>query len=394
MKLTQEISEKLRSRRFSRTIGVAMISLGVVMLISVGAYYAYAQYSRANLDDLSFEITTDDISVESTPANGVGQGSGFTVVDVSEESTDLADESAIDTASISQATPDESSVSASATEEAAQSTDIAESVESVSEGMATEATDSGAAETAPDLAGSSNAEPETNGGAVIATDSTASTSDTAEAMTSAASYDGPFLMDSFAMSYPGVEIHPKYWNDPLWAGGDRLEVYLLPEGFVAVSYKSDDYDWLGEAPASRMVIDDIGVDAVVDDLRIIDLGDSQAYETPKNIVGHIPNTANPGEYSNGWYFGHLQSPIRGEGNVFQSLPKLSELIVDGDPIFVRLYSEDGTYLYQVVKGEVVEPTELELAYTEDAEITLVTCYPPLVYDHRYVVTAKLVGVRN
>ena len=394
MKLTQAVSERLRSRRFSRTIGIAMISLGLVMLISVGAYYAYAQYSRSNIDDLSFDLTTADISVESTPANGVGQGSGFTVVDVSEESTELADESAIDTAAISQATPVESSESASATEVAAQSTDIADSAESLSESMATEAAGSGTAELAPDLAGSSDTEPETNGYAALATDSTDPTDETAEILTNPASYSGPFLMDSFAMSYPGVEVHPKYWDDPLWAGGDRLEVYLLPEGFVAVSYKSEDYDWLGEAPANRMVIDDIGVDATVNDLRIINLGDSQAYETPKNIVGHIPNTANPGEYSNGWYFGHLQSPIRGEGNVFRSLPKLSELIVDGDPIFVTLYSEDGTYLYQVVKGEVVDPSELELAYTEDAEITLVTCYPPLVYDHRYVVTAKLVGVRN
>lgn len=138
----------------------------------------------------------------------------------------------------------------------------------------------------------------------------------------------------------------------------------------------------------------IGLQADVSELKVLDLGDSKHYETPNNTVGHIPGTGNPGEYSNGWYFGHLQSPIRGEGNVFRSLPKISELVKDGDPIYVSLFSEDGEYLYQVVKGGVIRPSDLQITNTMDAEITLVTCYPPLVYDHRYVVKARLVAVRD
>ena len=203
-----------------------------------------------------------------------------------------------------------------------------------------------------------------------------------------------FPIDSFSAVYPGTAMHPKYWARPLWAGSDRRTVADLPDGFTSVSWESGDTYGLQVAAAHRIVISDIGIDAVVNDLKILDLGDSTQYETPKNIVGHIPGTANPGEFSNGWYFGHLQSPIKGEGSVFRWLPKISELVKDGDPIFVSLYSADGEYLYQVVKGEVVRPSELELTPTTEAEITLVTCYPPLVYDHRYVITAKLVGVRN
>lgn len=362
------------------------------MLLSVGGYYAYSYYSRANFDDLSFDITTADATVEESQANGASQSASFTVVeDPGKEPANPTDETAFTTTVAPDTTPNETTPTAGATEEATPSTSVTEVAETATKGTEAETVGSASAELALESAGGSATAPETNGNAVVATDST---EEAVAAQGSAASYSGPFLMDGFAMSYPGVDVHPKYWDDPLWAGSDRLDASLLPEGFVAVSYKADDYEWLGEAPANRMVIADIGVDATVNGLRIIDLGDSQAYETPKNIVGHIPSTANPGEYSNGWYFGHLQSPIRGEGNVFRSLPKLSQLIRDGDPIFVTLYSADGAYLYQVVKGEVVHPSELELTYSEDAEITLVTCYPPLVYDHRYVVTAKLVGIQN
>ncbi len=372
-----------------------MIGLGLVMLLSVAGYYAYSYYSRASFDDLSFDLTTAASSDVSAPVNGTEQGASFTVVEVTDmESADPTAEPALAVVDAPDTISDEAAATADATGEAglaASDTEVAEASSDINE---TETVVSTSVEVASDTDGDNEAASETNGVAVVATEPADSENASVDAQPNAGSYNGPFLMDSFAMSYPGVDVHPKYWDDPLWAGSDRLEVYLLPEGFAAVSYKSDDYEWLGEAPANRMVIADIGVDATVNGLRIIDLGDSQAYETPKNIVGHIPSTANPGEYSNGWYFGHLQSPIRGEGNVFRHLPKLSQLIRDGDPIFVTLYSTDGAYLYQVVKGEVVHPSELELSYTEDAEITLVTCYPPLVYDHRYVVSAKLVGVKN
>ena len=58
-------------------------------------------------------------------------------------------------------------------------------------------------------------------------------------------------------------------------------------------------------------------------------------------MGRIPNTSNPGELGNGWLFGHLESPIRGEGNVFQRLPEIPALLSAGDPVYVSLLNEDG-----------------------------------------------------
>ena len=398
MTIMQAVIERLQSRRIHHAIGAAMIAIGLVMLLGVAGYYAYAHYARSNFDDLSFTvepITADAASVDTFPTIETAQKADLAAqVDTSEESNNLAAVPAFTTIVIPQTASSGSSDSLRDAVEVPPSTGITD-VATASSGSAEDLSSSiEIAQPAPISTRTSESATELASDPGRATESTGITNEPIDGQAGAGSYNGSFLMDSFAMSYPGVDIHPKYWDDPLWAGSDRLEIILLPQGFVAVSYTPDDDEWLSGAPASRMVIASIGVDAIVDDLRIIDLGDSQAYETPKNIVGHIPSTANPGEYSNGWYFGHLQSPIRGEGNVFRSLPKLSKLIGDGDPLFVALYSSDGAFLYQVVKGEVVHPSELELTESSDAEITLVTCYPPLVYDHRYVVTAKLVGVRN
>jgi LPXTG-site transpeptidase (sortase) family protein len=194
--------------------------------------------------------------------------------------------------------------------------------------------------------------------------------------------------------YPGAQIHPKYWDAPLWAGADPYTYrdFGLPEGFRPVS-ASDFVAPVGmEATAQQIRIPIIGVDSPVSELAILDLGNSREYETPKNVVGHIPKTANPGESGSGWFFGHLESPIRGEGDVFRKLPKIPEYLKNGDPVYVILSREDGEYLYQVTSTQVVYQDDLVLHDSEDATITLVVCVPRLVYDHRLLATAKLVGV--
>ena len=111
-------------------------------------------------------------------------------------------------------------------------------------------------------------------------------------------------------------------------------------------------------------------------------------------MGHIPETPNPGEGGNGWFFGHLESPFKGEGSVFRRLPEVPELLRNGDPVYVRLEREDIEFLYQVTATQVVHQSELRLYGSREATITLVSCVPRLVYDHRLLVTAKLVGVKR
>ncbi len=287
-----------RRRRLSWFAGLAMVSAGLMLLIGVGAYYAYASFARSQLDELNYSGDVA-ITVPTVVAGGVAEPEG-------------SQESLI-----------------------------------------------------------SSGEAEVNG---------------------AASPDSSFA--NFTENFPGIEIHPKYWDDPLWAGADPYERTGLPASYVPLSADSDGVSLGLRAAATEIAIPAIGVDASVRNLRILDLGDSLAWETPDNIVGHIPQTANPGEDGNGWFFAHLESLIRGEGSIFRNLPKVPDLLREGDPVYVSLFSEDGEYLYQVITTKVVHQDDLEQYTTDEAAVTLVTCVPRLVYDHRLVVTAELVGFRN
>ena len=146
--------------------------------------------------------------------------------------------------------------------------------------------------------------------------------------------------------------------------------------------------------ARRISIPSIGLESGVEELQILDLGDSLSYETPKNTVGHIPETSNPCQLGNGWFFGHLESPVRGEGNVFQHLPDIPKLLQNGDPVYITIETDEGAFLYQATKTVQVHEDDLRLHDTSNASITLVACVPRLVYDHRLLVTAELVGVKN
>ena len=201
---------------------------------------------------------------------------------------------------------------------------------------------------------------------------------------------------SYESLYPGFQIHPKYWDQPLWAGTDSYS-YLdtsLPDGYQPVLNQKIRPPAGVAAVANSIEIPLLGVSSTVSELQILDLGNSRSYETPKNVVGHIPSTAKPSETGNGWYFGHLESPLRGEGNVFSRLPEIPDLLRTGDPVYVSIKSADGQFLYQVTETQVVYQDDLRLHDSDNAEITLVACVPRLVYDHRLVVTAKLVGTRK
>ncbi len=149
-------------------------------------------------------------------------------------------------------------------------------------------------------------------------------------------------------------------------------------------------------PAVRIRIPVVGIDSDVKELAVVDNGDSRAWETPKHIVGHIPTTGLPGESGQGWYFGHLESPLSGEGNVFGRLPDLAELFTSREesPFFVFLESEDLKFVYQIYRTEIIHSDEFALQDSGQSDITLVTCYPRLTYDYRLLVTAALVGVRE
>ena len=145
-------------------------------------------------------------------------------------------------------------------------------------------------------------------------------------------------------------------------------------------------------PAIHMLIPAIGVDSPVEELSINNLGDSRLYETPKQVVGHIPETANAGEKGTAWFFGHLESPIKGGGSVFHDLPRIPEMLHNEEEVYAVLKSDEGGFLYRLTGSEVLAEDDLRLYDTGEASIRLVTCVPPLYYDYRLIIWGELVGV--
>jgi len=124
--------------------------------------------------------------------------------------------------------------------------------------------------------------------------------------------------------------------------------------------------------AIRIQIPAIDVDAPVVQ------GDN--WEPLKRGVGQQIGSPDPGEDGNIVLSGH--NDVYGE--VFRYLDRLSP----GDSVI--LFSSRRQYTYIITGTQMVEPTAVEvMASTPDARITLISCHPYLIDDHRIVVSAVL-----
>ena len=189
--------------------------------------------------------------------------------------------------------------------------------------------------------------------------------------------------------------HPKYWDQPLFAGNDPYlpKKFFKPKGFLPLDHKNWETVNVFSVPM-QMSVPLIKIESSISELKIIDYGNHLAYETPDNVIGHIPKSANPAEIGNGWYFGHIESPIAKEGSVFHKLPEVATLLRDGEPVYIIISNQETDFLYQVVSSLIIHKDELELYETNDYSITLVTCSNRPYYDHRQLVTGKLVGFKQ
>ena len=336
-----------RRHRPAALLGVALIVVGALMLVAGGGYYAYSANARSQLDDLNFTVA------DAAPA-------------VDRSAAQAAAASLQPNVTLQLHPIDQPQLAATAADQAAEATT--------------------AASQAPIPAAAANP-----------ADAPLPNS---TAQQSAAR--PPLPPSSYAALYPATQIHPKFWGQPLWADS---EPYLyaaaspapaLPPGFRALSATDDALEPGEGAFTTRITIPAIGVDSDITELAILNIGSSSAaYETPAHLVGHIPQSPNPGELGNAWYFGHLESPIRGEGSVFKRLPEIPALLRDGDDVFIQLATQDSrTFLYKVSETEVMHQDDLRMYTADSARITLVACVPRLVYDHRILVTAELVGVAD
>lgn len=113
---------------------------------------------------------------------------------------------------------------------------------------------------------------------------------------------------------------------------------------------------------------------------IIVQGDSD--EVLRRAVGHVPETALPGQAGNIALAGHRDTSFR----------PLRDIRV-GDRVTLRTVARDQTY--QVVSTEVVSPTDIEVLQSRgENELTLITCFPFHYIGHapdRFIVRARQVG---
>ena len=200
------------------------------------------------------------------------------------------------------------------------------------------------------------------------------------------------LVETFASIYPGGNMNPRYWSEPHWAGNLPFGGPTIPDDFLPVDSTAAEFAALNGEPGLRMRIPAIDLDATVSELELLDLGDSRAWSTPDKVVGHIPTTAKPGESANGWYFGHLSNFLSNEGDIFRRLPEIAAMIKN-DPVDIFITTSNAEYMYRVTQSELLHRDDLSLTETSDAQISLVTCWPFRVYDHRVLVSAVLVAVK-
>jgi LPXTG-site transpeptidase (sortase) family protein len=124
---------------------------------------------------------------------------------------------------------------------------------------------------------------------------------------------------------------------------------------------------------TRLVIPALAIDAPVIE------GDGE--QELKSGVGYRSGSALPGQPGNVILSAHNDI----HGAIFRDLHKL----VAGDEL--EVYAGETAYAYRVVSVEIVMPDRMDpMVPTDEAVVTLITCYPYLIDTHRVVVRARLV----
>ena len=421
---------RTRLHNFSkqRMAGFALIAAGAILLTASGAYYAYGEVAKSRLGELSYSadrpspaglglslppVASARYALDSFGAAGVvssrsqsqsdqqqGRSATQTVVQSNTPTQQASSAPAgSDTVVEAVGNPGAAPAADTAVRPAGQAVQPAprDRSQPASPKASVATLNRGGVSTSPSASAETSRATEasqTETALVVTTDNGSTAPDERSAQPGSVS-DGPAPSLSLARpaAAPGATTDE---ND----GGSAPALSIPkapPTAFEAelAKYVPPDSINLGDGPlpAMRIRIPTIAVDSGIKDLELVSVNDSLAWETPKNTVGHIPTTARPAGQGEGWYFGHLESPIRGEGNVFLRLPEIPRLAEAG-PVYVVLEDGARSYLYQVYKTEVMHRDQLKISDSGTQDITLVTCVPRFVYDHRLVVTAALVGVKE
>lgn len=134
--------------------------------------------------------------------------------------------------------------------------------------------------------------------------------------------------------------------------------------------------------ASRVVIRSVGIDAEVRPVGLVFTAGKLQYDVPYVEAGQYAGTAQPGHPGNAVIGGHVSR--RGAPGVFSKLPK----VVAGD--VVEVFRGGQVFRYSVTEIRVVASDATGvMSQTQDATLTLITCFPDDQLRERLVVVGKL-----
>lgn len=182
-----------------------------------------------------------------------------------------------------------------------------------------------------------------------------------------------------ALAYSGAAIAEGYWYQAT-AGAQLDELLVSPP--PASPAAPAPVPALAAAPAvvledgmlGRLEIPRLGMKIIVDE--------GVSTRVLRRAVGHVPQTALPGEWGNIVLAGHRDTFFRPLRN-----------IQAGDAI--ALETPAGNFEYRVESIVVTSPTDVALLKpTEDRMLTLVTCYPFYYVGpapRRFIVRARLMA---
>ena len=170
------------------------------------------------------------------------------------------------------------------------------------------------------------------------------------------------------------------------AGGDAapepLAVAVAVEPAVPQPFLQADETLFNVRGATRVVVQSVGIDSEVRSVGYTFQGGRLRYDVPQLEAGQYVGTAAPGQAGNTVIGGHVAT--RGTTAVFQDLPGVKA----GD--IIEVYSGDRKFRYSVTEIKVVAADATSvMSQTQDATLTLITCFPGQDYSERLVVIGKL-----
>jgi len=169
---------------------------------------------------------------------------------------------------------------------------------------------------------------------------------------------------------------PNPANRPVLLPVDDANLPTLPAEFVQPTTTALASQTFTEASPSRIVIPRLNIDSKVVTVHM----QKNSWQVADFAAGYQEGSSLPGQYGNLVMAGHRD--IR--GSVFRDLDKMKK----GDEIFV--YTKSRVYRYYVREKLVVLPTAVEyMDQTADYRLTLITCTPIGIADHRLLVIADL-----